>query len=89
MVTMSSPDGRFVSIKEACELSGATDGLVRRYLRDGRLEGFKANERAWLVDRLAAIALRERLAPHSNVRKAERAAEVAAATKARKRRKTR
>lgn len=81
MVTMSSPDGQYVSVAEAIELSGASDGLVRRYLRDGRLAGFKANQRAWLVSREAALALREQLGPLSTVRKTERAQASAKAKK--------
>lgn len=68
MVTMT-PDGKWCSVEEACGIAGCTDGLIRLRLREGRLEGFKANDRAWLVSVEAAKALRSSLAPHANVHK--------------------
>lgn len=86
---MSSPDGQFISVAEAISISGVSDGLIRRYLRDGRLAGFKANERAWLVSREAALALRSQAGPLSTVRKAEAAERAEKESKARRKRKTR
>lgn len=68
MVTMT-PDGKWCSVEEACGIAGCTDGLIRLRLREGRLEGFKANDRAWLVSVEGARALRFSLAPHANVHK--------------------
>jgi hypothetical protein len=71
-----TPDGKWCSVEEAVEIAGCTDGLIRLRLREGRLAGFKANERAWLVSVEGCHALRKELAPHSNVRKAEKRAEA-------------
>ena len=84
-----TPDGKWCSVEEACGIAGCTDGLIRLRLREGRLEGWKANERAWMVSVEGARAMRSELAPHSNVRKSEAAAQVAASKPKRKRRKTR
>jgi hypothetical protein len=75
MVAMT-PDGKWCSVEEAVGIAGCTDGLIRLRLREGRLAGFKANERAWLVSVEGCQALRKELAPHSNVRKAEKRAEA-------------
>lgn len=71
-----TPDGKWCSVEEAVEIAGCTDGLIRLRLREGRLEGFKANERAWMVSVAGCQAMRQELAPHSNVRKAEAAKKV-------------
>lgn len=81
MKTMT-PDGKWCSVKEAIGISGCTDGLIRLRLREGRLDGYKINERAWMVSVEGCRKLRENLAPHSNARKAEKAA---AASRSRKR----
>jgi len=83
-----TPDGKWCSVTEACGIAGCTDGLIRLRLREGRLEGWKANERAWMVSVEGCRALRAELAPHSNARKAE-AARASTSKPKRKRRKTR
>jgi hypothetical protein len=88
MVAMT-PDGKWCSVEEACGIAGCTDGLIRLRLREGRLEGFKANERAWLVSVEGCRAMRRELAPHSNARKAEAAAQASTPKPKRKLRKTR
>ncbi len=88
MVTMT-PDGKWCSVEEAVGIAGCTDGLIRLRLREGRLAGFKANERAWMVSVEGCQALRKELAPHSNARKAEAAARAAVPKAKRKQRKTR
>jgi hypothetical protein len=88
MVAMT-PDGKWCSVEEACGIAGCTDGLIRLRLREGRLEGWKANERAWMVSVDGCRAMRQELAPHSNARKAEAKAQVAASKPKRKRRKAR
>jgi hypothetical protein len=72
-----TPDGKWCSVEEACDIAGCTDGLIRLRLREGRLQGFKANERAWMVSVEGAKAMRHELAPHSNAKKAEAAAKTA------------
>ena len=84
-----TPDGKWCSVEEACGIAGCTDGLIRLRLREGRLEGWKANERAWMVSVEGCRAMRAELAPHSNVRKAEAAAQLPAQKPKRKRRKAR
>jgi hypothetical protein len=88
MVSMT-PDGKWCSVEEAVEIAGCTDGLIRLRLREGRLAGFKANERAWMVSVEGCKAMRSELAPHSNVRKAEAESKASAAKAKGKRRKAR
>jgi hypothetical protein len=87
MVTMT-PDGKFCSVEEAVGIVGCTDGLIRLRLRQKRLDGYKANQRAWMVSVEGCHALRGELAPHSNARKAEKTEESAQRRKP-KRRKSR
>ena len=42
---------RYVSVPEACEIVCVTDGMIGRMLMDGRLTGFRLNEKAWAVER--------------------------------------
>ena len=84
-----TPDGKWCSVEEACGIAGCTDGLIRLRLREGRLEGWKANERAWMVSVEGCRAMRQELAPHSNARKAEAKAHATACKPKRKRRKAR
>jgi hypothetical protein len=88
MVTMT-PDGKWCSVEEAVGIAGCTDGLIRLRLREGRLQGFKANERAWMVSVEGCRAMRAELAPHSNAKKAEAKAQASAEKPKRKRRKAR
>lgn len=66
---MASPDGKWVSVSEACDLAGCTDGWIRHLLREGKLGGFQLNEWTWMVDRAEAAALRRRLSSRSNAAK--------------------
>jgi hypothetical protein len=84
-----TPDGKWCSVEEACGIAGCTDGLIRLRLREGRLQGFKANERAWMVSVEGCRAMRGELAPHSNGKKAEAQAKTPAGKPRRKRRKSR
>lgn len=72
---MASPDEEWVTVAEAVDLSGCTEGYIRRLLGrgDSRLTGWKAGERAWLVKRADCVQLRKELTTRSNLRKAERA----------------
>ena len=69
---MSSPDQEWITISEAVVAAGCTDGYLRRLLRQGRLEGWRAGERAWLVRRDAILELRGQLSTRSNLRAHER-----------------
>lgn len=57
---------KYVSIPEACDIVCVTDGMIGRMLADGRLKGFKLNEKAWAVERKSCEDnIREYLAsPH-------------------------
>jgi len=48
---MSTMISNFLNVSEAAEVIGCTDGRVRQMLRSGEMQGVKANEKAWLVDR--------------------------------------
>ena len=69
---MSRPDQEWITINEAVVAAGCTDGYLRRLLRQGRLEGWRAGERAWLVRRDAILELRGQLSTRSNLRADER-----------------
>ena len=84
-----TPDGKWCSVEEAVGIAGCTDGLIRLRLREGRLEGWKANERAWMVSVEGCRALRSELAPHSNVHKPAKLAPLPSAKPKRKRSKSR
>ena len=84
-----TPDGKWCSVEEAVGIAGCTDGLIRLRLREKRLDGWKANDRAWMVSVEGCRPLRSSLAPHSNVRKAELASKPSPAKPRRKKRKTR
>lgn len=69
---MASPDKTWLTVEEAVKLIGCTDGWVRHLLREGKLEGWRAGERAWLVSRDSAIQARSTLTTRSNAKKANR-----------------
>ena len=66
---MASPDNKWVSVSEACELAGCTDGWIRHLLREGKLDGFQVNDWTWMVSRAQAVALRGSLTSRSNAAK--------------------
>ena len=71
---MASPDSEWITVAEAVKIAGCTEGYIRRLLgeSDGRLTGWKAGERAWLVKRADVLALKAGLSTRSNARKKER-----------------
>ena len=42
---------RYISVPQACEIVCVTDGMIGRMLADGRLDGFRLNEKAWAVSK--------------------------------------
>ena len=62
---MASPDKEWMTVDEAAKAAGCTGGWIRLLLAAGQLEGWKANERAWMVKAEAAAALRETLSSRS------------------------
>lgn len=80
---MASPDGKWVTVAEAVDLAGCTDGWIRHLLREGKLAGFQLNEWTWMVDRAGAVALRQHLSSRSNAAK-QKAAKASAKRGSRK-----
>jgi excisionase family DNA binding protein len=75
MVCMASPDEVWITVSEAAELIGCVDGYLRRLLAAKRLKGWKAGERAWLVERAAVLELGKTLTTRANkFRKPKKAA---------------
>ena len=48
-----------LSVAEAAEVIGCTDGRVRQLLGEGRIEGEKIGERVWVVSRKSAENYRD------------------------------
>ena len=78
----------WVSVAKAAEIAGCSEQYLRRELdehydedtrrsRGGRIEGWKANGRAWLVNVASAEALRETLSTRARLHERERAARKA------------
>ena len=42
---------RWISVPQACNIVCVTDAMIGRMLLDGRLKGFRLNEKAWAVDK--------------------------------------
>lgn len=82
---MASPDNTWITVSEAAALAGCVESYLRRLLDAGRLKGWKAGERAWLVDRQAVMELAGTLSTRSNRRKAERKTLLAKKTRRRRR----
>ena len=78
---MASPDKEWLTVAEAADAAGCTVGWIRLLLGRGDLDGWKANERAWLVKASAARSLRSSLSPRSV---GQRQAKKAVTPKARK-----
>lgn len=68
------PTPQYITVPAAAALAGCTTGYLRQLLAAGKLKGWKAGERAWMVDRSAAEALASTLTTRSNGRKSERLA---------------
>ena len=62
---MATPDNRWVSVIEACDLAGCSEGWMRHLLREGKLPGIQFNGWTWMIDRKEAIALRSTLSARS------------------------
>jgi len=76
MIAVTSPDKQWITVAEAVKLCGCTEGYIRRLLiaEDPRLTGWKAGERAWLVKRVDALALKASLSTRSVGKRAEKPA---------------
>lgn len=68
----TTPDKQWVALAEAASLTGCSASYLRRLLRDERLRGWRAGDRAWLVRRSDLMRLRAALTTRSTLRAAER-----------------
>jgi hypothetical protein len=85
----------WVTVAKAAEIAGCSAQYLRRELEEhydevsrrsmgGRVEGWKANGRAWLVTLASAKALRGTLSTRAKAYESERAARKKASRKAKK-----
>lgn len=92
---ISSNDHDWVSVARAAEIAGCSEQFIRRELEahfdaksglvaGGRVEGFRAGERAWIVSRKSAEALRSTLSTRARLHEAARKQKKRAAKRARK-----
>lgn len=42
---------RWISVPQACDIVCVTDAMIGRMLTDGRLTGFRLNDKAWAVEK--------------------------------------
>jgi excisionase family DNA binding protein len=61
MIAVASPDKEWMTVLETAAAAGCTEGWVRLLLGDGRLKGWKAGARAWLIHRNDVEALKRTL----------------------------
>jgi excisionase family DNA binding protein len=62
---VASPDKEWLTVAEAAELAGCSEGWIRLKLAAGELEGWKSGERAWNVAVDSVLELRKTLSPRS------------------------
>jgi excisionase family DNA binding protein len=60
-----SPDKEWLTVAEAAEQAGCSEGWIRHLLASGELEGWKSGERAWNVCVDAVAELRKTLTARS------------------------
>ncbi len=83
-------DGEYLTVSEAVDFMGCTDGWVRMLLREGKLRGRRLGKRVWLIPVSAATEARNSLTTRSKGKRAAAkrpAAKRRPAKKAAKRRK--
>jgi excisionase family DNA binding protein len=64
-MVVASPDKEWLTVSEAADAAGCTQGWIRLLLSRGDLAGWKAGERAWLVKASAVRDLRSELTSRS------------------------
>jgi excisionase family DNA binding protein len=72
MVTMSPQKidgGEYLTVAEAVDAIGCTEGWVRMLLRDGRLRGRRFGERVWLIPVEACREARDALTTRANAKR--------------------
>lgn len=77
------PGGSYLTVAEAVELMGCTDGWIRNLIRTGKLDAIRAGKRTWLIPAKAAAEARDELTSRSNGKRhtAERPAALRKAPK--------
>jgi excisionase family DNA binding protein len=68
MVSMTAQKiegGEYLTVREAVDLMGCTEGWVRMLLGTGRLQGRRFGERVWLIPIEAAREARDNLSTRS------------------------
>lgn len=72
MVTVAKTlSGTFLTVSEAADHMGCTEGWVRMLIRNGKLQAQRHGLRAWLIPLEAATKARAGLTTRSNGKKAE------------------
>lgn len=61
--------GEYLTVSEAVDYMGCTDGWVRILLREGKLRGRRVGERVWLIPVEAAREARDALSTRANGKK--------------------
>jgi hypothetical protein len=61
--------GEYLTVREAVEFMGCTEGWVRMLLGTGRLAGKRFGERAWMIPIEAARQARDNLSTRATARK--------------------
>lgn len=62
----------WLNVSDAATVAGCTSGWIRLLLRNGKLNGWRAGQRAWLVRKADCIALRQSLGPLSLLHQSRR-----------------
>lgn len=72
MVTMAQTfSGTYLTVVEAAEHMGCTEGWVRMLILQGKLAAKKHGQRVWMIPQEAADAAREHLSTRSNGKKGQ------------------
>jgi excisionase family DNA binding protein len=89
MVAMAHqlPGGKYLTVAEAVEFMGCTDGWVRLLIRTGKLEAVQVGKRAYLISEKAAQAARDGLTTRSNGKRHDAVRPAADRNPAKRRRK--
>ena len=61
--------GEYLTVSEAVDFMGCTDGWIRILLREGKLRGRRFGERVWLIPVEAAREARDSLTTRANAKK--------------------
>ena len=65
-LTHQLPAGKYLTVADAVDAMGCTDGWVRLLIRTGKLEAVQVGKRAYLIPERAVQAARDGLTTRSN-----------------------